>query len=392
MDFWNSLRGTVSVEVTSADPAAVLQKVAESGIVLWNVDFSGDLTLRCEIQRQDYRKIQKLISKRGDKLRLRRRSGWYWSAKSLINRPVLLAGLLILLLLILFMPTRVLFVQVVGNTSVPTHRIQAAAEDCGIRFWASRRTVRSEKVKNALLGALPELTWAGVNTKGCVAVISVQERSETMEKTVQKHFGSIVAAREGVIESCTALEGNMLCHVGQAVKTGDVLISGYTDCGICIRVSRADGEVFARTRHKIDGITLSEATLQGEIQDVKHQYSLLVGKKRINLWKDSGIWHGSCDRMYEEYYITLPGGFTLPVAFVRETFLFRETKSAKIESAVLQDMLKTHGRSYLLQHMVAGRILSGSEVFRCGEDFCRMEGIYLCSEMIGRVQTEKIGE
>ena len=96
--------------------------------------------------------------------------------------------------------------------------------------------------------------------------------------------------------------------------------------------------------------------------------------------------------MYEEYYITLPGGFTLPVAFVRETFLFRETESAKIESAVLQDMLKAHGRSYLLQHMVAGRILSGSEVFRCGEDFCRMEGIYLCSEMIGRVQTEKIGE
>ena len=124
----------------------------------------------------------------------------------------------------------------------------------------------------------------------------------------------------------------------------------------------------------------------------KQKYSLLVGKKRINLWKDSGIWQGTCDRMYEEYYITLPGGFSLPVAFVKETFFYSQSEEKALDPNDLQKSMTEAGRQYLTGQMIAGRILNGTETFSCEEDTCLLEGIYLCSEMIGRVQTEKIGE
>ena len=38
-----------------------------------------------------------------------------------------------------------------------------------------------------------------------------------------------------------------LCAPGQAVSKGQVLISGYTDCGLCVLSQRAQGEVMAYT-------------------------------------------------------------------------------------------------------------------------------------------------
>ena len=63
-----------------------------------------------------------------------------------------------------------------------------------------------------------------------------------------------------------------------------------------------------------------------------------------------------------------------------------------MDAASLQENLKQAAKGYLTEQMIAGKILKGSEMFRFGQDTCRMEGVYLCSEMIGRVQREKIGE
>ena len=70
-----------------------------------------------------------------------------------------------------------------------------------------------------------------------------------MQQTDQKSagVGSIVASRDGVITSITTTKGTPLCKAGQAVKAGQILISGYTDCGISIRADPAEGEVFAET-------------------------------------------------------------------------------------------------------------------------------------------------
>ena len=392
MDLWNSLTGLVTVEITSAAPGALLGMITDRGITLMNVEWITDLTLRCQIRRRDYVLLRSILEKRGETLKISGRKGLYWPLRAMGKRPVLTAGIGLLLLLILFLPSRVLFLRVEGNERIPGAQVLEAAQVCGIRFGASRRAVRSEKVKNALLGALPELQWAGVNTRGCVAVISVKEREPLEEKVTGMEVRSIVAGKDGIVESCTATEGNLLCKVGQAVKKGEVLISAYTDCGICIRVSSAEGEVFARTRGKISVITLSQCTFQSDVTDKKEKFSLLIGKKRINLWKDSGIWEGSCDRMYEEYYVTLPGGFSLPVALVRETYLFRNTETISPDSEVIQADLSEAARNYLTARMVAGGILNGTEEFFQEEDTCILNGIYLCREMIGRVQTEKIGE
>lgn len=392
MNFWRSLAGMVDCELTSADPGIALDAVSRAGITLYQVETDGELSLRFRLARKDWARLWAVCVRRGDSLRLLRRRGLYWTLRGLKKRPVLLMGLAMLLSLVLWLPTRVLFFQVEGNNSVPARQILEAAESCGIRFGASRKMVRSEKMKNALLGKLPQLQWAGINTSGCTAVISVREREAAQSREENDGVYSIVAARDGFITSCTVTSGNALCAPGQTVTAGQTLISPYTDCGICIRVTGAAGEIFAQTRHQIRAVTLSEGTRRTQEGDAQYHISILFGKKRINLWKDSGISPVTCGRIYEEYYLTLPGGFVLPVGVTVETVTSWETGKATLDPEQAVASLAEFARRTVTERMIAGRILSQETSF--GQEVGRytLEGNFLCTEMIGRENRLKIGD
>ncbi len=392
MDLWKSLAGMIEVELTSAEPELALGAISASGIELVRVHQKSELTYTFRIIRKDYASIAKLCDKIGKTLKILRKTGLYWTGKYLLRRPVLLAGMVLLLALVFYLPSRVFFVRVEGNVTVPARKILAAAEESGIGFGTSRRRVRSEKVKNALLAAVPELQWAGVNTAGCVATISVRERTDAETEQQEYEVTSIVASRDGYILSGTVTSGNALFQVGQAVKAGQVLVSGYTDCGLCIQATRSEAEIIAETSRSLEAVTPSTRLQRGEITATQKNYSLLLGKKRINLWKDSGILPPGCGRMYMEYYVTLPGGFQLPAALCVETFTTYETFRSEILQVEAEEALSDYAGSYLSQQMVAGSILSRSETASLEDGIYRMDGQYVCAEMIGRVQREQIGE
>lgn len=390
MELWHSLNGMLQAELVSADTAGAVTRFFESGITIYDAEYLDDLTVRFQIRRQDYKRIRLLAEKRGDVLKLLKKRGLYWTGKGLLKRPVLMLGILAILILGTYLPTRIFFIRVEGNTTVPTNRILEQAAQCGIAFGADRSEVRSEKMKNALLEAMPELQWAGINTQGCVATISVRER-EIVEKTVKTAgVSSIIAARDGVILSVTATRGSAVCKVGQAVKAGEVLISGYTDCGISIRAEASDGEVYALTEQNLHICTPLECSVRGDMTRQEKKYSLIIGKNRINFYKGSGISDTTCDRMYEENYITLPGGFVLPVAVVTEVWTYYDCteETALPEEQIGQ--LSEFAADYLREQMVAGQILSASETVTTEDGALWLNGKYACREMIGRVQKEEI--
>lgn len=352
----------------------------------------GDLTARFRVRRRDYRTLEALSEKRGETLRLRRRMGAYWTLKRLLARPMLLAGLAVFLAAAIFLPTRIFFVRVEGNVNTPTRLILDAAGESGIRFGASRRAVRSEKMKNALLSALPQLQWAGVNTSGCVATVSVRERTEPEVTEQDSAVSSIVASRDGFIVSATVTRGNFLCRGGAVGEGG---------AGADLRVHRlrhlhsgdeGGGGDYAQTSRDFAAVTPAQWTVRGEQTAVRRKYSLIIGKKRINLWKDSGILQGSCDRMDRRYELTLPGGFRLPVTLCVEEYTFYDGEMMTLEPDAAEAALSKFAQSALTQQMVAGRILSREESITQSEDKYLLEGTYACVEMIGRVRREQIGD
>ena len=389
MDIWRSAWGIVEAELTSADPPAALAALNNAGIEVYYARQSGALSLCFSVRRSDWRRLRRLTQKRGERLRLCRRSGLYWVWKKLLKRPVLLVGIALIVALTWYLPTRIFFVEIQGNRDVPASLILEKAAQCGIEFGTERRGIRSEQIKNELLQAIPRLQWAGINTYGCRAVISVRERPEQEPDASADAVRSIVADRDGVIRQITVRNGNRVCQVGQAVKAGQVLISGYTDCGICIRASCADGEVLAETSRAVTAVMPANYRHKGEITRQETKYSLLIGKKQINFYKDSGISDTTCDKMYSVKYITLPGGFQLPFAIVTQTVTYYDTAPVLMDEQAGRERIVRFAQQRLMADMAGGQILHRLETVEQTPELFRFHGQYVCLEMIGKPRLEE---
>lgn len=393
MNLMKSLAGMLEVEITSAFPEETLKQAVEAGVSVFSAKADSELKCVFRIHRRDYPVLMKICQKRGDKLEVQKKVGVFWSGKRFAARPILLSGFLLLLILMLLLPTRVLFIQVEGCSAVPQRRILEAAEELGLSFGASRRQIRSEQLKNGLLSKIPELKWAGVNTKGCVAVISVRERTAAQEPVEESgRVGNVVAVRDGIVDSVTVTRGTGLCQTGQAVKQGQVLISGYTDCGRILQAALAKGEVYAKTNRDLTAVSPLRWMARGEEGQTRWNLTVILGKKRINLWKGSGIWDSSCGRISKEVPLTLPGGFRLPVTLVVERIISYPTFPVQADPDGTAEELARFAEEYLSGQMIAGKILGSALDYGREPEKLTMDGRYDCLEMIGREQTERIGE
>lgn len=381
--------GSCHVSITSADMASVLTAIQKENIIIDHVKYISELSVELILPRGNYRALKSVVDKKGGKIKLLRQTGLALTLRTVKNRPLFLCMILITLFLSVFLPTRVLFVRVAGNSSVPGRYILDEAQKCGISFGATRGVVRSEKVKNKLLGAIPELSWVGINTSGFVATISVKEKSIPQEPEISNNICSIVASRDGVIQEMTVIKGIGMCKTGQTVKAGQVLISGYEDLGILVRATTAAGEVEAQTLREIEVVTPVFTTYRGKEQVRQTKYSIIIGKKQINLYKDSGISDTSCVKICRVYNVQLPGDLSLPFCLIAEDWIYYDSNDIPVYEESFE-WLPDQARDYLSSQMIAGSVLKENIQIQMIDDICLLTGQYACLEMIGQVRYEEI--
>lgn len=388
----HSLIRSVRVELTSADIPGLLQTINTMGIPIGNLNAVNDLTFQFTVGYRHYESIRKVAERRGECIHILSKEGLSWLLLRAVQRPVILLMFCLLLLFAIVLPTRVFIVEVEGNERIPDNMILEAAKFAGIRFGTSRRHIRSEIVKNKLLDRMPELQWAGVNTYGCTAVISVRERA--VENEDQKSFSvsNCVAMCDGVITSTTITSGTALCSEGQAVKKGQVLISGYSDCGMIVATERAQGEIFANTRHTLTAFSSCEAGVRKEFKEKQVRYSLGFGKKRINLYKGSGISDSSCVKMIKKYNLTLPGDYVLPLNLIIEEYICYRVSTRNTCNTDSENALSDFAKQYISGNGISRRINEAQETLETNNGLIVLKGIYSCNEMIGREQSVQIGD
>lgn len=381
-ELWWLMIGSIRVRLTGADPERTLRMLTRMHR-LEGIDRSSDLTVEFTAAQWDWKDIEDTAKRNGDKVVILFRRGLPKLLRSWLEVPVITVTILLLLGASVWLPSRILFIQIEGNETVPARLILEQAEQCGLYFGSSRGNLRSEQIKNRLLEFVPELSWVGVNTSGCVATISLKERQTEpdAEKSVP---GNIVAAVDAVITEITATAGTAMCAPGDAVKSGQVLISGYTDLGLCTHVETAEGEVYGLTRRESEAVIPESTLIPGDETVTVKKYSLLFGKKRINLYSDSGILHTGCGKMTQIRYLRLPGGWTLPVALIEETYTVSELRESGRWEQSAREALTAGAQAQIKQAMIAGQILGMESEFDSGDGGYRLKALYECREMIGK--------
>lgn len=379
--------GCVDVVFYSADLSGALRKINDRGIAIYDLHTLDSYSAQFAVSKTDIPWLRSFFEKRGESFQIKEDPKRRLSGIALLQHPILMILICLLIVLTYWLPSRVLFIYTEGNQRVGDQMIIEQAEQAGLRFMTSRRDIRNDHIKNEVLENIPELQWVGINTYGCVAVITVRERSEVTTQEEAYPISNMVARCDGVIRDIVVEQGSAQCHVGQAVKRGQILISGYTDCGLHLKGTNAKGEVYGDTIREISVCFPQNFEVRTEMKAVEKKYSLILGKKRINLSKGSGISGTTCAKIYEEKYIALPGGFVLPIKLVVETIWDYQTETQIFKTAPYQ--LSEFAQGYLMSRFQPGKIYSSDFAFADNEKYCVLSEKFYCYEMIGITHIEE---
>lgn len=383
---WN--HNCVCLRIISADIAGAIQCLTDRGFILKNIVHESDLSIIISVTEHDMMTLIDIINNRGERAEIVKRYRNVKIIPLLKSRWICAFGFLILIILTIMLPTRVLFFEVKGNHNISDRMIFEAAEKSGITFGIKRTNIKSEASKNALLNQIPELEWVGITTSGCVATIDVKERVTDISNDDARTISNIISLSDGVVESVTVTKGIPLCKPGQAVHTGQVLISGYENCGLLIRGMDVEGEIFAKTIHIKSAVSPAINNMRVHKKEENKKFSIQIGKKLINFHNSSGISPTGCVKMYEKKYLMLPGGFQLPVAWICQSV---SSYDLEIDQCDLEeyDWLKSYLEQTLLQSLKAGQIIRKDITAKLQNNVCVVYGLFACREEIGYKMIEE---
>ena len=96
--------------------------------------------------------------------------------------------------------------------------------------------------------------------------------------------------------------------------------------------------------------------------------------------------------MYEEYYVSLPGGFQLPIALCVDQYRHYEQRESAVSEEEAFRELQQFSDQYLIRQMVAGQIIHRQQQLTCSGRLYQLESSYVCTEMIGQECREEIGD
>ena len=378
------MKGNVLLRIISADMLSVIKALTEAQITIYNIEEVSPIEFQIWIHIRSFNKTSRLLKKKGIEYCVLQRDDFLYRIKSIRKRAVILLCLCILIGCSIYLPTKVLFIEILGNEVVSDIRILETINKYGLFVGIDRAQIRSEEIKNHLLEDIPELNWAGVNTSGCLAVIQVLE-SDIQKQEESPEVSHIVAMSDGIIESCVVTRGRPLCKTGDAVKKGQILVSGYSDHHFLITATRSEGEVYAKTTKTVKAVMLLDTKYRTDEKEKVTNLFLIVDQKAYPLIIEI---EESEKAIYEEKYVkqsqlTLPGNMKLPVWLREEIYVIYENTPDTLSAEMAERILVDYCEKLVNNSMICGKILSLSDTISCLDNIVTYNGIYLCNEMIG---------
>lgn len=379
------LQGYVRAKIKGASPEWALERLTQARAAFLEPVREDDVTISLLLLKKDVPKAESAAQKAMCELEIAEEFGLSKSLGGLFRRKAFCIALVLALAASFVIPKFVFFYEVTGNEAVPEEKILRAMKSLGVGFGTYGPDIKPQELKNKMLLLIPELQWFTVQQSGMRARIVVRERPERIPVEERRAPMDVVAAKNGVITSVYAYDGNCLCKPGQAVTKGQLLISAYTDLEFTTRVCAARGEIYAGTLAQKTVVTPDTVTVKRPNGKTARSVSLLLGEKRRNIFTNGGNLTGRCDKITRTHMLTLPGGLEIPIGLSVTQCVYYDTETKPLSHETAKAQLQEQAESAVRQDMIAGKILD------VAGELSRQNGIFeytasiRCEEMIARM-------
>ncbi len=322
------LNGYLHLRVRTKHPEKFLNLCFANGISIYKSTFKkSDLYLKTSIT--SFRKIRKIKPRFKGKVHIVKKVGLPFFISKNKGRYGFAAGMVLFFMFLFIMSRFVWNVEVVGANAENTVKTKIALNDIGIRNGVLSEKIDVKSLRNELLLKVSELSWAAINIEGCEVTVNVTQTEKKDE--ISNEPSNLVSMYDGVIVSVEATKGSAAVTVGEAVRKGDLLISGvleYSD--LYTELVRAKGRVMAEITETIKVSQPLKIT-----EKVKTGY-----EKKLSVIDFFGIkiplFIGGVNGNFKVSQTKIPIKLfckTLPIEFITNKFSFYEEKEVYFSKA-----------------------------------------------------------
>ena len=248
---WNSLAGYVIIQMEGLSLERFLNLALQNGIEIWNVKRVSVSSMTACVTMEGFYALHRLKRRLRCRIRILEKHGLSVPFVRLRFRKVLLFGWVIVLAALLGASRFVWFVQVSGCDIVEESEITQILESLDVRPGTPRSEVKTTELNRAVMAADGRIAWAGSELTGVILKVNIREAGSEPQIVQTSPPASIYAANDGVITHIVAYDGSPKVNEGDAVKKGDLLISGNMAAeGAEPHWVRARGEVTAQVLYR----------------------------------------------------------------------------------------------------------------------------------------------
>ncbi len=310
-------RGFALVKAVGAEPTRILDLCVSEGIEFWGAYPEDEFTLLIKIRLGAVKKFLTLSDRSCCELELLKQRGAPVMAKRARRRYVMWVLPLCLLALFTASSFFIWEIEITGNDEVSETEILNALEDAGVYIGSFHPSFTSDNIRSRVLVKIPELKFISVSVFGSRAYIEVRERTELPKLYNEAENVKLIAEYPGIINRINVYRGFSTALKGQTVAKGETLVDGAVPSSFGkTELTHAKGEILARTWHEILAFMPMEHTQKRYTGDAERKYAIILGDKRINFYRNSGILSDKCDIIIEEWNLGIDGVFMLPVKFI----------------------------------------------------------------------------
>ena len=230
------------------------------------------------------------------------------------RRPGLVAGSILGIVLTVLSGFFVWSVDITGNVTMSEEEVLSALRECDFGVGSYLPALQIRKLENRILMASDRIGWISIYPDGTVARVQIIEhKAPDAPMEDRKRPANLIAAADGQIEYVELYRGNCMVQIGQAVKKGELLVSGLYDSQTeGFRYTRAAGNVMARTEHtyRVEIPLVGEEKVLGEVETdemILHFFNF-----SMKIFKNSRNLPSTCDIIKNEIELPNSGKNRLP--------------------------------------------------------------------------------
>ncbi|MBO4384372.1 MAG: sporulation protein YqfD [Clostridia bacterium] len=225
-------------------PERLINRCFEGGIALYGLE-RRDWGASAVIRARDFKRLRALSRGSGNRIRILEKRG-IPRLKAFVRRnAVFIAALGIFIAAALSASTRLWFVRI-ETVSIPEAEVREMLRALSVYVGAPKDAFTTSGVAHSL-DLDPRIANARVKLEGVTLYADISETVGTIPEGAEDHPASIYADKDCVIRFISAARGHAAVREGQAVKAGDLLITGDLSElkeGLLVR---ADGLILGET-------------------------------------------------------------------------------------------------------------------------------------------------